>query len=322
MDLIKNIFLFPFSFLLLFFSSSFLVESLKKISKFLKWKEFVVSFFTIAIATTISNLVVDIISALNKVPNLAFGDVVGTNICDLTLIIGLSAIISKAGLSVPSRTVQGSAIFTILIAILPLLLVLDGNLNRADGILLLIAFLFYISWLFQKKERFEKIYDKEGGPQNLKTFLKNLLFFIFSGILLYFAGQQIVKSAIFFSNYFHLDLSIIGILIVGLGNALPELAFTLQAARKSQDWFIVGDVMGSVILTTSLVLGIVVLISPIETLQFPPFFVARIFLLISALFFLVFIKTGKKITAREGYFLVLIYFIFSIFEILTQIWLK
>jgi cation:H+ antiporter len=322
MYLITNIFLFLFSFLILFFSSSFLVENLKQISRFLKWKEFVVSFFTIALATTIPNLVIDTISALNKVSNLAFGDVVGTNICDLTLIVGLSAIISKAGLSVPSRTVQGSAIFTILVGILPILLVLDGNLNKIDGILLLCAFFLYLSWLFQKRERFEKVYDKEGGSQNLKTFLKNLIFFIFSGILLYFAGQQIVKSAIFFSNYFNLDLSIIGILIVGLGNALPELTFTLQAARKSQDWFIVGDVMGSVILTATLVLGIAVLISPIENLNLSPFFVGRIFLLISALFFLIFIKTGRKITPKEGYFLILIYFLFLLFEILTQIWLK
>jgi len=321
MDLITNIFLFLFSFFILFFSSSFLVESLKKISRFLKWKEFVVSFFTIALGTTIPDLVVGTISALHKVSNLAFGDVVGANICDLTLIIGLSAIISKAGLSVPSRTVQGSAIFTILVAILPILLILDGNLNRTDGILLLIAFLFYISWLFQKRERFEKIYDKEDS-QNLKTFLKNLIFFIFSAILLYFAGRQIVKSAIFFSNYFNLDLSIIGILIVGLGNALPELTFTLQAARKSQDWFIVGDVMGSVILTATLVLGIVILIYPVENLQLPPFFVARIFLLISALFFLLFIKTGRKITKREASFLILIYFLFLSIEILTQIGVK
>jgi len=248
--------------------------------------------------------------------------VVGTNICSLTLIIGLSAIISKAGLSVPSRTVQGSAIFTILVAVLPLLLALDGNLNRIDGILLLSAFLFYLSWLFQKRERFEKVYDKDVGSQNIKSFLKHVLFFIFSAVLLYLAGRQIVNSAIFFSKYFYLDLGIIGILIVGFGNALPELSFTLQAARKSQDWFIVGDVMGSVILTATLVLGSVVLISPIENLELSPFFIARIFLLISALFFLVFIKTGKKITAREGYFLVLIYFIFLIFEILTQIWLK
>jgi cation:H+ antiporter len=322
MDLATNIFLFLFSFLILFFSSSFLVESLKNISRFLKWKEFVVSFFTIAIATTIPNFVIDIISALNKVSNLAFGDVIGTNICDLTLIIGLSAIISKAGLSVHSRTVQGSAIFTILVAILPILLILDGNLNKIDGILLLCAFFIYLSWLFQKKERFEKVYDKGEESQNPKTFLKNLLYFIFSAISLYFAGQQIVRSAIFFSNYFNLDLSIIGILIVGLGNALPELTFTLQAARKSQDWFIVGDVMGSVILTATLVLGIVVLISPVENLNLSPFFVGRIFLLISALLFLIFIKTGRKITPKEGYLLILIYFLFLLFEISTQMRLK
>lgn len=318
MDLTTYILIFLSSFGLLFWSSNFLVDVLKRVCKFLGWKEFVVSFFIVAFATTIPNFIVDTISALNKVPHLAFGDVVGTNIADLTLIVALSALISKAGLSVPSRTVQGSSIFTIGVAILPLILVHDGNLSRSDGILLLGAFLFYLSWLFQKKERFEKIYDGIREPLSLRFFLKNLTLLIFSIVLLLLSGQGIVKSAVFVSDYFHFPLALIGILVVGLGTALPELSFTLQAARKSQDWMIVGDVMGSVIMTATLVLGVVALICPIKIVDFSPFAIGRIFLIISAIFFLLFIRTGKKITRKEALFLLGIYILFVLVEIFTK----
>jgi len=316
--LFSYVLIFIGSFAILFFSSNFLVDVLKRVCKFLGWKEFVVSFFIIAFATTIPNFIVDIISALNKVPQLAFGDVVGTNIADLTLIIALSALISRAGLSVPSRTVQGSSIFTIGVAILPLILVHDGNLTRSDGILLLTAFLLYLGWLFQKRERFEKVYDGIYEPLSLRFFLKNLALLIFSIVLLLLSGQGIVKSAVFFSSYFHFPLALIGILVVGLGTALPELSFTLQAARKSQDWMIVGDVMGSVIMTATLVLGIVALICPIKIVDFSPFAIARIFLIISAIFFLLFIRTGRKITRREALFLLGIYITFVLVEILSK----
>jgi cation:H+ antiporter len=316
MDLIVFIIIFLSSFFLLFWSSNFLVESLKKISKFLGWKEFVVSFFIVAFSTTIPNFVVDVTSAVNKVPHLALGDVIGTNIVDLTLIVGVSALISRAGLSLPSRTVQGSSIFTILVAILPLILIQDGELSWADGILLLFAFLVYLFWLFQKKERFEKIYDGIKEPLTFKFFLKNLLSLIFSISILLLSAQGIVKSALFFSNFLKVPLTFIGALIVGFGTALPEFSFCFQAARKSQDWMIVGDVMGSVILTTTLVLGTVSLISPIKNLNFSQFLVARIFLIISATLFFIFVRTDKKVTKREAIFLIFLYLSFIFTQIL------
>jgi cation:H+ antiporter len=318
MDLIISSIIFLSSFLVLFWSSNFLVEVLKKVSKFLGWKEFVVSFFIVAFATTIPNFIVDTISALNKVPHLALADVVGTNIADLTLIIALSALVSKAGLSLPSRTVQGSSIFTIGVAIFPLILLRDGDLSRKDGILLLAAFVSYLIWLFQKRERFEKIYDGIREPLTIKFFFKNLALLFISIFLLLLSGQGIVKSAVFFSNYFHFPLALIGILVVGLGTALPELSFTFQAARKSQDWFIVGDVMGSVIMTTTLCLGTAALICPIEISDFSPFAIGRLFLIISALFFLVFIRTGKKLTQKEALFLLGIYILFLLVEVLVK----
>jgi len=316
--LFSYILIFIGSFAILFFSSNFLVGGLTKLSKFIGWKEFVVSFLVMAFATTIPNFFIGIISALNKVPELSFSDVVGTNIADLTLVIALSALVSKMGLSVPSRTVQGSSLFTIGVAVFPLILIQDGTLSRLDGILLLGAFAAYIAWLFNKKERFEKIYDGTSEKLTLNFFTKNIVLLFCSILLLLVSAQGIVKSAVFFSGFLRLPLSLIGILIVGLGTALPELSFTLQAARKSQDWMIVGDVMGSVIMTSTLVLGIVALICPIKIVDFQPFAIARIFLIISAIFFLLFIRSGRKITRREALFLLGIYITFVLVEILMK----
>lgn len=258
------------------------------------------------------------ISALNKVPELSFADIVGANIVDLSLVMGLAALISKAGLSAPSRTVQGSSVFTIAAALLPLILIQDGLLSRADGILLLAAFFAYLSWLFSKRERFEKIYDEISEPFSLKFFFKNIFLTLGSVLLLLISAQGIVKSAIFFADYLHLPLSLIGILIVGLGTSLPETSFVLHAARKSQDWLILGNLMGSVVITTTLVLGIVALIYPIQISDFSPYGIARVFLIISALFFLFFIRTDHKITRKEAIFLLGIYFTFVLVEILTK----
>ena len=183
------IFIFLASCALLFWTGNFLVGALTKLAKFLGWKEFVVAFFAMAFATSIPNFFVGIISALNKIPELSFGDIVGANIIDLSLVMALAALISKTGLSAPSRTVQGSSVFTIGVAILPLLLIQDGLLSRADGILLWVAFFIYLAWLFRKRERFEKVYDEISEPLSLKSFFKNIILLLGSVLLLIAAAQ-------------------------------------------------------------------------------------------------------------------------------------
>lgn len=304
--------------MLLSFSGRWLIESLKRISEFLGWKEFVVAFFITAFSVSLPNFFVGIISALNKVPELSFGDIIGGNVAELALLGGLAALISKKGLSANSKTVQGSSIFAIITALLPLLLGADGNISRSDGILLILAFAFYTAWLFNKKERFEKIYDEIKGRVSVKFVFKTTLIFIISIFLLLVSAQGVVKSARFFADYLKIPLTLVGILIVSFGNSLPDLSFVIQAARKSDDWLLLGDLIGGTIITATLVLGIVALISPIKITDIPAIVVGRIFLIISALFFIFFIRTEKKITKREGTFLLLIYILFIIVEIIIK----
>ena len=313
--LVFYIFIFLASCFFLVLSSKFLVDAVSRIALFLKMKEFVVAFFFMAFGTSLPNLFVGIMSALNKIPELSFGDVVSGNILDLSIGIGLPALISFGGLTAESRTLQGSALFVIIVAVLPLLLILDGDLSRIDGILLILSFIFYISWVFSKKERFSKIYNHNKEALTSKKFIKDLFLLIFCLVLLLISAKGVVDSATYFYQTFHLPLALIGILIVGIGNSLPETFFSLRAAKRGQDWALLGNLMGGVSITATLVLGLVSLICPIKITNFSPFFIARIFLVISALFFFISVKTGRKITKKEGLVLVLIYILFLITEI-------
>jgi len=290
-----------------------------RIARFLGWREFVVAFFVMAFAGSVPNLFVGISSALHKIPQLSFGDIIGGNLIDLTLAVALAALIAK-GLSAESKMVQTSSIFTIVVAIQPLLLILDGTLGRMDAIILILTFFVYIFWLFSKKERFTKTYEEDQTPivKKFKVFIKDLGKVILGISLLLLAAEGMVRSAFFFAESLNLSIALIGILIVGLGNALPEIYFAIASARKGQTWMILGNLMGSIIVPATLVLGIVALICPIKVPDFSPFAIGRFFLIISAIFFLFFVRTGRKITKKEALFLLGIYITFVLVEILTK----
>jgi len=311
---------FIISCLALSWLGSRLIKILVSVAKYLGWREFIVAFFMMSFATSLPNLFVGINAALHKIPQLSFGDIIGGNMVDMTLTIALAVLIGKGSLKTESKMVQGSAFFTMLIAILPLILILDGKLTRIDGLILLFAFAFYSFWIFSKEERFRKKY-KESKEERVKPmegffgFLKNLVNIVFLVALLVLASQGIVKSAQFFSSNFNIPISLVGLLIVGLGNTFPEGYFSIVSARKGQGWMVLGNLMGSVIVCSTLVLGIVVLISPIIIDDFSPFLIARIFTIIAAILYLVIIKTDREITKREALILLFIYIAFLLVEI-------
>lgn len=326
------VFIFIISCFLLFWSGSKLVRGLMKMAKFLGWREFVVAFFVMAVAGSAPNLFVGINSALHKIPQLSFGEIVGGNVADLTLAVALAILIGGAALPVRSKMVQTSTIFTAAIAVLPLILILDGTLGRADGLILLFVFVFYIVWLFSKEERFRRVYVYNKGNKRreeprdrkvieykifrqFKNFFKGLRKVIVALVLLLVASEGIVRSAQAFSDALGVTIPVVGILIIGLGNALPETYFAIISARKKRTWLILGDLMGAIIICATLVLGIVALICPIEIIDFSPFAIARIFLIISALFFLIAVRTDQRISKKEAFLLLGIYILFVLAEI-------
>ena len=293
-----------------------MVSGLMRMAKFLGWREFVVAFIVIAFASSLPNLFVGISSALQKIPELSFGDVAGNNLVALTIAVALATFFAKGGIPANSRAIQTTAIFTMVSAVLPLILVLDNNLSRIDGLILIGFFIFYLIWLFSKKERFTKVYNghKVHPFKDFNNFLKDLLKVFLGIIFLIISSQGIVKSAQFFASTFSMSLISIGILVTGAGSALPEIYFAVASAKKGETWLILGDLMGAVIIPSTLVLGIVALICPFQISDFSPFLVARVFLVISALLFYFSVRSGHRISKKEAFILLLIYVAFLIVE--------
>lgn len=312
--LIFYLFVFLASAFLLAFSGTLIIDNLVALARRLKWREFVVGFLVMSVVTSIPNLFVGLNAAFRGIPELSFGDVVGGNVADLTLVTALAVLVS-GGIPAKSRLVQTSSWFTMAIAILPLILSLDGELGRIDGLILIFSFFLYAFWLFSTEDRFRKIYVGQKKNQGL---LKSLFLLVFSLAMLVLGSQGVVASAVFFAQSLKLSIGLIGILIVGLGNCLPEIYFSYISAKKGQSWLILGDLMGSVINCATLVLGIVVLISPLKIVDFSPFVLARLFLIISTVFFLVFIRSGQKISQREALILLGIYITFLLSEIFLR----
>lgn len=313
------IFIFIISCLIIFWAGNSLIASLMRVAGFLGWREFVVSFFVMALAGSIPNLFVGISSALQGIPQLSFGDIMGGNLIDLTLVVALATLVGK-GIKGDSRLIQSSAFFTTIVAVLPLFLVLDGKLSRGDGFALILVFIFYVFWLFSKQERFTKEYEdgKEKPIREFRTFLKDTVKIIVGIFLLLIAAQGIVSSASYFARVLNLSLGFVGILIVALGNALPETYFAIASAKRNQTWMVLGDLMGAVVVAATFILGIVALIHPIEIVDFSPFALARIFLVIAAIFFFFFLKTDREITKKEALFLLSLYIVFVVIQILIK----
>ena len=321
--MIFQILIFIVSIFILSWLSSHLVKTLVDIAKYLRWREFIIAFFMMAFAASLPNLFVDLNAALHGLPQIAFGDIIGGNLVDLTLVAAIAVFFTKKILPADSKMVQGSALFTMLIAVLPLLMMWDGNLTRGDGLILIFSFIAYSYWIFSKEERFRKFYKKaKNEPAKFMKgrfgFWLNVGKMILLLAVLLLASYGVVDSAKYFSNNFGVSLSLVAILIVGFGNCFPEIYFSIVSAKKGEGWMVLGDLMGSVIICATLVLGIVALVAPFEIKDFSPFAVARAFTIIAALFFLVVVKTGQKITKKEGLILLSIYIAF----LLTEIFIK
>jgi len=306
--------------ILLFFSAEWLTSALSRVARFLGLKEFVVAFFVMAVAGSLPNLFVDVSAALQGMPEMAFGEVVGGNVFDLTVAAALAVFFARNGIPARGGTIQTSAIFTIVSAILPLILILDGNLSRIDGAILIAFFFFYIVWVFSKKERFTKVYEKEEGEKlppvkRFKVFVVDIGKDVLGIAFLLIASDIIVDLVKEFSAQFDLPIALIGVLIVGIGNSLPEFYFAINSARKGETSLILGDLMGAVIIPATMVLGVIAVIRPFDISNFSIYALARAALFISAMLFLVFIRTDHRISKKEAVALLSVFMVWLLAEI-------
>ena len=298
------------------------IKSLVLIAKYLGLKEFVVAFFTVSIGAVLPEFFVGVTSAIQGIPEIALGTVIGENLFLLTVTVALATFFSKEGLKINSKTVRGGIIFTAFASVLPLLLILDGYLSRTDGFILLFFFVFFIFWLFSKKERFIKIYEEDiPGTEKVTRLvvIKNFFVALTGVFVIILSLNLLLGEMLSFSNELGIPLTVMGLFIIAVGTALPETYFAIQLARDGNSWMVLGGIMGGIAMASTLVLGIVALISPIvlNELSLSAIILARIFLTIAAILILVFITTGHSITKKEGLILLAVYISFLLAEIIV-----
>ena len=280
-------------------SGAWVVRSLIRIARYLKMTEFTVAFILMAFATTIPELFVGITSALHGRPELSFGNIIGSNIINLTLAVAIGVFIAK-GLKCEGAVIQRSSIYTLLIAFLPILLMLDGSISRVDGVILILALAVYLQRLFYQKERFTKVFANAFNREwtQFRLFLKDLAVFFGGLLLLLLSAEGIVWSSTYLATAFNMPLMIIGAVLVALGTNLPEITFGIKAITMGHKDMVLGNLLGAVAINSTLVLGVTVLIYPLKIVSFSPYITGIIFVVAAVLFFTIFSRNGKEISIK------------------------
>jgi len=294
-------------------SGHLLVKSLIKVDKYYHVREFVIGFLLIGISTSMPELFVGIISALTQVSSLSFGNILGAAIVDLTLVVGIVAFLGK-DVKFEAEIEKRTLFLIAAMIILPLILFLDQELSRFDGIILITVFFLYVITLLIRRKKFKVAKD---GNVSRKEIRKDIILFIIGLISLIVFARIIVYAASQIAIELFLPPIFIGLVIVSIGTSLPELFFETDSVLKGHSSIAIGDLLGSLAFNSSLILGIVSLISPIQA-DFSSFIVSSVFIVISLLTFLVFARTGKEISRKEGIVLLMFYILFITFNILIR----
>lgn len=293
-------------------ASVLLVETLTKIALKLKMSEFLVGFMLMAVATSLPELLVGVVSAIEREPLFSLGNVIGSNIANLTIVLGLTALIAK-GVRVQSHVRNREIFYMNLCAISPLILLLDGSLSRVEGAILLMIFVFYISNLVFRSKEYPKIIK-----DHRKTISLPLQFlFLGTGVAaLLVSAEVLIHSGIVIAAALGIPTILIGIFVLALGTSLPELSFEISAATKRRGAMVMGDIMGSVVANATLVLGTTAMIHPITPERPDILMTSAGALIITLLIFTFFIRSGYRISTKEGLALVLGYLVFVVATLL------
>ncbi len=270
----------------------------------------------IGFGTSAPEILVSIIAALDGVPNLAIGNALGSNITNIALVIGVTAMVTP--LMVKSQILKREYPIMFSVMLLALVLMWDLQLTFTDGIILLIGLLLILGWMIkigldenkQSKHQPQDPLEDEFESEIPKMSLRAAFFWLILGfILLLVSSKVLVWGAVEVAHIFGVSDLIIGLTIVALGTSLPELAATVVSALKGEHDLAIGNIIGSNIFNLLAVIGIPALIVPI---QLEAAVLQRDFLtmlgLTVALFIMAYgLKNAGRVNRFEGFLLVSAY---------------
>ena len=251
--------------------ADYLVDGASDFARWLKVSPILVGLTIVAFGTSLPELMVSLFAALNGSPDLSIGNIIGSNIFNILVIIGISAILMP--LPVRSRTLIYEFPFLIISAFLLLILGMNWfifqeptfSLGRFDGIVFLVIFGFFLLYVFTTAREEQKDVRKQFTAEykNKNPIWKNSLYIIGGIAALVIGGKIFVVNAEKLAALAGISQSFIGLTIAAVGTSLPELATSAVAAWKKQSDIAIGNIVGSNIFNILFVLGITSLIKPI-----------------------------------------------------------
>jgi len=301
-------------------SANWLVNGASSIAKSFKIPDLVIGLTIVSIGTSMPELAISIISALNGNTDIAIGNILGSNTANILLILGLSAVVFP--LTVQKNTqykeIPLGILAILLIAIMGNDIFIDHGtsnvLTRIDGIVMLCFFIIFMYYTFQIATNA----DSNAEEIKQQPLWKSILLVVGGVAGLYFGGKYFVEGAVNIARTLGISDSVIGLTIVAVGTSLPELATSVVAAYKKNSDIAIGNVVGSNIINVFFILGLTATINPLPLNPLTNIDIS-VALLASLLLFLSTFAMGKREIKRiEGAIFIAIYIVYLVYLIFIQ----
>lgn len=247
-------------FALLIVGADFLVDGASGIAKKFHIPEIIIGLTIVSIGTSMPELFVSITSAIDGYSDMALGNVIGSNLCNLLLILGLSSLIKPVDFQEETRKyeIPMCLLFTIILMIFSNT---SGGISRIEAVILLVLFGLFIAYtIYMGKKKSKE--DSKVVEENNKT-IKNIILIILGIIGLKFGGDFVVNNAVNIAQMFNISEKVISLTILAIGTSLPELVTSVTAAIKGNSDIAIGNIIGSNIFNILLILGVSSVIKPI-----------------------------------------------------------
>jgi len=294
------------SLLIVIKSADMLVYGISNYARKLGISDYLIGFLVVSIGTALPELVAAINGALAGQGGIVVGTVLGSNLFKIPIIGAIIVVARKTKIN--EKCLGNAPIITLLLTVFPLLLILDGSISRMDGGILLVAFFLYIGKLWKEEGKLGKI----KKHVKLGHITKDSLIFIGALMALLLSARWLVFSSIAVSEMLNISPYVIGLLVIGIGASMPEFMVQVKSMVKHHQDIAFGNVLGSIVANSTLVLGLVGLTKPFF-ISFQTVIVTVIFVVVGTLFIL-FVMEKEQAVLQDGLVLILIYVLFLIFE--------
>ena len=300
----------------LFFGGNLFVQAAVRLAGSFSISALVIGLTVVAIGTSMPEMIVSVGAATTGSSDIALGNVIGSNIANIGLIIGLVALIKPFGVNV--RMIRREIPLLIGVTAMSYVLLFDGRLSQADGVLLVVGAVAYLGWMVMSACELPNAGaqpEQTDPPASSKRIAEGIRLIV--GLLILLAGARLtVDGAIELARTVGISELVIGITLVALGTSLPELVTSVVAARRGENDIALGNVVGSNIANLLLILGVTAVIQPIPVADH----VIRLDALVMAGFALLLIPfvLDRQISRREGAMFVTAYMGYTLFLFLVR----